>query len=66
MIEKIIKFLKKIFPHPSIAPKRYLVIAGLIIYYVLKIYVTATISPDDDAIPDKLKSIVEDVWSESD
>lgn len=66
MLAKILALLKKIFPHPSIAPKRYLVIAGLIIYYAFKVYVTVTPSPEDDAIPDQLKSLVEQIWSNED
>ena len=38
--------------------KRYIAILGVVIYVALKVYVSYTENPDDDALPDRLRDIV--------
>ncbi len=51
----IAKVLKFAFPKPQIPQKRYLVIAGMILYWAAKAYVVSTPSPHDDHYPDKVR-----------
>ncbi len=52
------EWFKWIFPKPQIPQKRYLVVAGLVLYYLAKGYVAITPSPHDDSYPDKIRDAV--------
>lgn len=52
---EVLAFLKKLFPNPRIPQKRYLVIGGLALYWILKIYTASTPNKDDDIIPELIK-----------
>jgi hypothetical protein len=58
-------FLKKLFPAPKIPQKRYLVIFGLALYYAAKMYVASTPDPADDDLPDRVRTIVFEMFSDN-
>jgi len=57
--------LEAIFPKPQIPQKRYLLVLGLALYYAAKVYVSATPDPSDDYLPDKVRTIVFEMFSDS-
>lgn len=54
---------KVILPNPKDAPRRYVVAAGVVIYYLAKAYVSITPSPLDDHIPDAVRDTVVQVFT---
>lgn len=54
----LIERIKSWFPHPKIAPKRYIALAGIIIYTLAKVYVSLTPDPLDDDYPDEVRQAV--------
>ncbi len=44
--------------------KVYLVVFAVLLYAAAKVYVSSTPSPDDDAIPDQVKSVVVEWFAE--
>jgi hypothetical protein len=50
--------LKALFPKPIMPQKRYLLLAGVVLYYAAKAYVAWTPDPRDDNWPDEVRMIV--------
>lgn len=52
----VVGWLKRMFPKPNIPQKRYLIAAGFVLYWALKIYTSTTPDKTDDVLPDLIKS----------
>lgn len=62
-MNKCIKAFKKLFPKPRLPQKRYLILIGLMAYYILKLYVIQTPTKEDDDLPDDLKGVVGTIFA---
>lgn len=60
----MLELLRKMFPKPIIPQKRYLLAVGLALYYAAKVYVAATPDPSDDDLPDRVRTIVFEMFSD--
>lgn len=62
-MNKLMKLLKTLFPKPNLLQKRYVILVGIAIYWLLKAYVISTPDPSDDNLPDQLRGMVIDMYT---